>query len=202
MGDIIYLKEFSYEIIKDGECDSVIYFFMAERIQLEPVRNVEIVLVYPYDWNSQMTPWKHIGKGMEKTGEGDRFIEAFRDIFDSKYKKRYIGGYSLGGLMAMYMAYRCDGFDGAASVSGSMWYPGAIEFFSENFINENIKKVYISLGRKEALTKNSERAAVEVNTVRLVNILEKKCETVFEMNEGGHFTDIVKRVEKAIMALT
>ena len=100
------------------------------------------------------------------------------------------------------MAYRCDGFDGAASVSGSMWYPGAIEFFSENIINENIKKVYISLGRKEALTKNSERAAVEVNTVRLVNILEKKCETVFEMNEGGHFTDIVKRVEKAIMALT
>ena len=49
MGDIIYLKEFSYEIIKDGECDSVIYFFMAERIQLEPVRNGEIVLVYPYD---------------------------------------------------------------------------------------------------------------------------------------------------------
>ena len=67
---------------------------------------------------------------------------------------------------------------------------------------EDIKKVYISLGRKEALTKNSERAAVEVNTVRLVNILEKKCETVFEMNEGGHFTDIVKRVEKAITALT
>lgn len=202
MGDIRYLKEFSYEIIKDGECDSVIYFFMAERIHLEPVRNVEIVLVYPYDWNSQMTPWKHTGKGMEKTGEGDRFIEAFREIFDSKYEKRYIGGYSLGGLMAMYMAYRCDGFDGAASVSGSMWYPGAIEFFSENNIKENIKKVYISLGRKEALTKNSERAAVEINTVRLVNILEKKCETVFEMNEGGHFTDIVKRVEKAILALT
>lgn len=202
MSDIRYLKEFSYEIIKNGECDSVIYFFMAERIHLEPVRNVEIVLVYPYDWNSQMTPWKYNGTGMEKTGEGDRFIEAFMDIFGSKDKNRYIGGYSLGGLMAMYMAYRCDGFDGVASVSGSMWYPGAIEFFSEKSIKENIKKVYISIGKKEALTKNSERAAVEANTVRLVNVLEKKCETVFEMNEGGHFTDIVKRVEKAITALT
>lgn len=202
MSDIRYLKEFSYEIIKNGECDSVIYFFMAERIHLEPVRNVEIVLVYPYDWNSQMTPWKYNGTGMEKTGEGDRFIEAFMDIFGSKDKNRYIGGYSLGGLMAMYMAYRCDGFDGVASVSGSMWYPGAIEFFSEKSIKENIKKVYISIGKKEALTKNSERAAVEANTVRLVNVLEKKCETVFEMNEGGHFTDTVKRVEKAITALT
>lgn len=199
---MIYLKEFSYEIIKDGECGSVFYFFMAEKIYINPIKNVELVLIYPYEWNHQMTPWKYSGKGMEKTGGGDRFIESFMEIVDSSHKNKYIGGYSLGGLMAMYMAYKCSGFTGVASVSGSMWYPFAISFFENNNIMPDIKRAYVSLGNKEALTKNTERATVLANTERLVNILEDRCEVVYEINEGGHFTDIVKRVEKSIIALT
>lgn len=202
MSEIIYLKEFSYEIIEDGDSEAVIYFFMAERVEVKPVKNMRIVMIYPNDWSLQMTPWRYIGKGMENTGGGECFLEAFMEIYDESFAKHYIGGYSLGGLMALYAAYTKGVFDGVASVSGSMWYPGALDFFTKNSIDTGIKKAYISLGDKEALTKNPERVKVEENTRIIAGTLERDCDVIFEMNKGGHFTGILARVEKSILALT
>lgn len=196
----MYLKNCSYETIGDKDSQTVCYFFMAERINIEPVEGVRLVMIYPYDWNYCMTPWKYHDKNMGKTGGGEEFLSWFiSEIYDEKYKRQYIGGYSLGGLFALFAACEKELFDGVMSVSGSLWYPGALEYFNEKSIGKRIGKIYMSLGDKESLTKNAEREKVGFNTEKLAEVFGKTKEVFFEYNRGGHFTDINGRIIKSIL---
>lgn len=196
----MYLKKCSYETIGDKDSQTVCYFFMAERINIEPVEGVRLVMIYPYDWNYCMTPWKYHDKNMGKTGGGEEFLSWFiSEIYDEKYQRQYIGGYSLGGLFALFAACEKELFDGVMSVSGSLWYPGALEYFNEKSIGERIGKIYMSLGDKESLTKNAEREKVGFNTEKLAEVFGKTKEVFFEYNRGGHFTDINGRIAKSIL---
>lgn len=196
----MYLKNCSYETIGDKDSRTVCYFFMAERINIEPVEGVRLVMIYPYDWNYCMTPWKYHDKNMGKTGGGEEFLSWFvSEIYDEKYQRQYIGGYSLGGLFALFAACEKELFDGVMSVSGSLWYPGALEYFNEKSIGKRIGKIYMSLGDKESLTKNAEREKVGFNTEKLAEVFGKTKEVFFEYNRGGHFTDINGRIAKSIL---
>lgn len=196
----MYLKNCSYETIVDKDSQTVCYFFMAERINIEPVEGVRLVMIYPYDWNYCMTPWKYHDKNMGKTGGGEEFLSWFiSEIYDEKYQRQYIGGYSLGGLFALFAACEKELFDGVMSVSGSLWYPGALEYFNEKSIGKRIGKIYMSLGDKESLTKNAEREKVGFNTEKLAEVFGKTKEVFFEYNRGGHFTDINGRIAKSIL---
>lgn len=196
----MYLKNCSYETIGDKDSQTVCYFFMAERINIEPVEGVRLVMIYPYDWNYCMTPWKYHDKNMGKTGGGEEFLSWFiSEIYDEKYQRQYIGGYSLGGLFALFAACEKELFDGVMSVSGSLWYPGALEYFNEKSIGKRIGKIYMSLGDKESLTKNAEREKVGFNTEKLAEVFDKTKEVFFEYNRGGHFTDINERIAKSIL---
>lgn len=196
----MYLKNCSYETIGDKDSQTVCYFFMAERINIEPVEGVRLVMIYPYDWNYCMTPWKYHDKNMGKTGGGEEFLSWFiSEIYDEKYQRQYIGGYSLGGLFALFAACEKELFDGVMSVSGSLWYPGALEYFSEKSIGKRIGKIYMSLGDKESLTKNAEREKVGFNTEKLAEVFGRTKEVFFEYNRGGHFTDISERIVKSIL---
>lgn len=196
----MYLKNCSYETIGDKDSQTVCYFFMAERINIEPVEGVRLVMIYPYDWNYCMTPWKYHDKNMGKTGGGEEFLSWFiSEIYDEKYQGQYIGGYSLGGLFALFAACEKELFDGVMSVSGSLWYPGALEYFNEKSIGKRIGKIYMSLGDKESLTKNAEREKVGFNTEKLAEVFGKTKEVFFEYNRGGHFTDINGRIAKSIL---
>lgn len=196
----MYLKNCSYETIGDKDSQTVCYFFMAERINIEPVEGVRLVMIYPYDWNYCMTPWKYHDKNMGKTGGGEEFLSWFiSEIYDEKYQRQYIGGYSLGGLFALFTACEKELFDGVMSVSGSLWYPGALEYFNEKSIGKRIGKIYMSLGDKESLTKNAEREKVGFNTEKLAEVFGRTKEVFFEYNRGGHFTDINGRIIKSIL---
>ena len=196
----MYLKNCSYETIGDKDSQTVCYFFMAERINIEPVEGVRLVMIYPHDWNYCMTPWKYHDKNMGKTGGGEEFLSWFiSEIYDEKYKRQYIGGYSLGGLFALFAACEKELFDGVMSVSGSLWYPGALEYFNEKSIGKRIGKIYMSLGDKESLTKNAEREKVGFNTEKLAEVFGRTKEVFFEYNRGGHFTDINGRIIKSIL---
>lgn len=196
----MYLKNCSYETIGDKDSQTVCYFFMAERINIEPVEGVRLVMIYPYDWNYCMTPWKYHDKNMGKTGGGEEFLSWFiSEIYDEKYQRQYIGGYSLGGLFALFAACEKELFDGVMSVSGSLWYPGTLEYFNKKSIGKRIGKIYMSLGDKESLTKNAEREKVGFNTEKLAEVFGKTKDVFFEYNRGGHFTDINGRITKSIL---
>lgn len=83
----MYLKNCSYETIGDKDSQTVCYFFMAERINIEPVEGVRLVMIYPYDWNYCMTPWKYHDKNMGKTGGGEEFLSWFiSEIYDENIR--------------------------------------------------------------------------------------------------------------------
>ena len=174
-------------------------------------RDFSLAVISDIDWNRDLSPWpaKAVFKG-EPDFEGranehlaDLTVSVIPEILSSLPARPvsiYIAGYSLAGLFALYSLYECDIFDGAASCSGSLWYPDFTSFAMTHRINA--QRVYLSLGSKESRTKNPVMATVENNTgVIYRHLKDKGLATVFELNEGGHFTEPVLRTARGIVWL-
>jgi len=207
----------------DRPFDRIMYFFCAETVNIIPPDSVCLAMVYPEDWNNLMTPWEYSGKpfgslakaGAKEviTGGGMEFaiefaISGTRDVRDALGLDdnilQGIGGYSFGGLEALYMAYTQPVFDFAASVSGSLWYPGAMEYFTGNEPLNGIRGTYLSIGAREAMDKDEMRSKVIDNTKALAKWLGEDSpgaddrETMFELNMGGHFTEVKERIMRCL----
>ena len=208
MKKLLYLKNSRIEIyVKPGaEVNNILYVLAAETVELEPMDGICIAMVYPFDWTAYMTPWVHEGDIGGETGRGaeyakDFFFEVVSPVersLTANIKHRGIAGYSLGGLMALYMSVKLPGFDFVGSVSGSLWYTGAVEYFIGSRTKEEIRSAYFSLGNKEKNTKDPERSHVEDNTNLIVSALSRDIEVFYESNPGGHFTQIPERIKKCI----
>lgn len=110
-----------------------------------------------------------------------------------------IAGYSLGGLFALYTAYKTALFTRIASASGSFWFPDFVEFTEMQPFMKQPEKVYFSLGEKEYKTKNTLLASVQTNTQALYEKYKAQgIQTSFVLQEGGHFTQPNKRMAKGI----
>ena len=117
-----------------------------------------------------------------------------------EHEEIFITGYSLSGLFALCSIYNTDIFDGAVCCSGSLWFPGWVEFMQKNRIKKK-SLVYLSLGGKEEKTKNPLMAPVGINTRKQLSIFKKDSlikSVTLEMNPGGHFADTAMRVAKGI----
>ena len=108
-------------------------------------------------------------------------------------------GYSLGGLLSLYAAYRTGIFSRLASASGSLWYPGFVDFAGSHSMIRKPERIYLSLGAKEKKTRNAEMRCVEESTRAFCSLCRDRgiC-TLSEMNPGNHFTEPAKRMAKGI----
>lgn len=162
------------------------------------------------DWNSALSPWKapavFKGEGDFGCGADEYVSELVNEIvpaacaeYGLKPRAIYIAGYSMAGLFALYSLYKTDFFAGCASCSGSLWFPGFYEFASEHEFASSPSKIYLSLGDREAKTKNPVMATVEDKTRGIAERYKAKGYDVrFEMNQGGHFNDPELRTAKGI----
>ena len=113
-------------------------------------------------------------------------------------KSYYLGGYSLAGLFALWAAYRTDRFKGVAAASPSVWFPGFSEYMKEHEIRTN--SVYLSLGDKEAKTRNPVLAAVADRIQEAYDRLRSHdVRGTLEWNPGNHFRDPDIRTAKAFV---
>ena len=160
-----------------------------------------------------MTPWEcpPLYKGdSECKGCADNYLKVIEDKIIPKVEEYItntlhkeidyfgIAGYSLGGLFAVYSAYKTDTFKRIASASGSMWYPNFAEFVKENEISKNIDKIYFSLGNKEKNSKNELLRTVEDKTKEIQEYLGKNIDSIYEENQGNHFQDGALRMAEGI----
>ena len=164
------------------------------------------------DWNARLTPWPApaIRKGMDFGGQGGETLrQLVEEIIPAAEEgttpnKRFICGYSLSGLFALWSLTQTDAFAGAASVSGSLWYR---DF--PRLLNRSLKagafptgaQVYLSLGDTEAHTKNAVMATVEKATREVAEMLEANplvSRSILEMNAGGHFDNAAQRIAAGI----
>ncbi len=162
------------------------------------------------DWNISLSPWTApaVFKGEPDFGDGadeyinelvDEIVPAACSEAGLKPSAVYIAGYSMAGLFALYSLYKTDFFAGCASCSGSLWFLGFYEFASEHEFASAPSKLYLSLGDREAKTKNPVMATVEDKTRGISERYKAKgYDVYFEMNQGGHFNDPELRTAKGI----
>ena len=187
----------------------------AVHTELEKLTTADFTLatVNITEWNSDLPPWEipPVYKNDEPfMGGADAYLETLTGeiipaiIGELGSEPAYIAlaGYSLAGLFAVYAMYRTDRFARIASASGSMWYPGFMDFVKSHKPEALPKKLYLSLGDKEARTRNQVMATVEQNTGTLYDYYKSLgVEAVFEMNSGNHFQNVAQRMAKGIVWL-
>lgn len=107
---------------------------------------------------------------------------------------RGLAGYSLAGLFTVYALYKTDLFSRAASMSGSLWYPGFKDFALQNTLYIAPQHLYFSLGDKEARARNQYLKTVQQCTEELAaHYRSLGINTCYELNPGGHYRDIISR---------
>ena len=90
--------------------------------------------------------------------------------------------------------YKCDAFDRVASISGSLWFPDFKEYVMEHTLPKRPDKLYLSLGDREARTRNPYLKTVRENTETIVrHYRESGLDVTWELNHGNHFKDAALR---------
>ena len=112
-------------------------------------------------------------------------------------KSLILGGYSLGGLFALWSVTRTDAFDAVFAGSPSLWMEGWNEYADAHPLK--VKYAYMSLGDKEECTRKQPFCIIGDR----VRQQHKRHETqlgadhcILEWNVGGHFNEIELRKAK------
>ena len=183
------------------------------RENLPPERVPILVSMEGADWDRDLSPWSAEGvfRGQSFTGGAEDYLRrlteeavpALEEKLPRPVRSRLLAGYSLAGLFSLWAGYRCGLFDGIASVSGSLWYDGFLDFMRENALSPSVKRICLSLGDREKNAKNPRMAKVEDATREAAELLRERTglPVPFELNPGGHFRDVPERIAKAVLYL-
>jgi len=155
------------------------------------------MLAAEVDWFQDLSPWR-VPAVSGKIAFGDGAEETLEKILNltGEPGKRYIlGGYSMGGLFALWAACRTDAFSAVAAASPSVWFPGFTEYMTSGGIRTGC--VYLSLGDREEKTRNPVMATVG-DRIREIHawLRAREIPCCLEWNEGNHFRDLEERMAK------
>lgn len=162
--------------------------------------------------NRDFTPWEAPALSKQQSpfeGGAKQYLSCLTDELMPELEKKYpidrqrntLLGYSLGGLVSLYALYHTSAFYQVASLSGSLWFEGWIDFMRCHCPRRTDAKVYLSLGSTEARSKNSRLAQVDVCTAQTKSLLQQQLwegRVTFEWNRGGHFSGIPRRFIRAL----
>ena len=193
-----------YLVCDRGEGPDCADLFMAM-----PGSAAALITVSVPDWNRDLTPWKApaVFRGAPPFGDGaDAYLEELIRITEEAEERaglipgvRALAGYSLAGLFAVYAAFRTDRFSLFGSASGSLWYPGFLDFAAKTPFAGVPKAAYFSVGDREKASKNPLMKTVEERTQDAAALfLARGVPSIFEKNHGNHFVDGPLRTAKAL----
>jgi predicted alpha/beta superfamily hydrolase len=174
--------------------------------------------VQPGNWNDDYTPWPATALTKDSEPFGgcaatylSLLAHCIKPFMDAHYKTKQepentaLIGYSLGGLAALYALYTSATFGKIGSLSGSLWFEGWKEFMHSNMPVDVGSRVYLSLGKGEELSRNQRMAKVGDCTRTAAELLSQQLVSVdnlkLEWNNGGHFTEIPQRYQRALLWL-
>lgn len=196
---VIYLNTFS------EEAEQVV-----AELQKHNLPAFSLVCVSNLDWNRDMVPWDHppvLKKGEPFAGGADEYLRLLTGTILPEAEKtlpgvprwRGLAGYSLAGLFAVYAIYGTDVFPRIASMSGSLWFPGMLEYIRSHPCKRVPDCVYLSLGDRESKTRNPFLCTVRGNTEALADYCrDQGIRSVFQLNPGNHFNNPAGRTADGI----
>lgn len=155
------------------------------------------LLAVKVDWFRDLSPWPvHEVFGNADFGDGaQETLEQILTLTGIPGKRYVLGGYSMGGLFALWAACRTDAFSSVAAVSPSVWFPGFTEYLTDRGVLA--KSVYLSLGDREEKVRNRTLATVG-NRIREIHawMESQAVPCCLEWNAGNHFRDLEERMAK------
>lgn len=161
------------------------------------------------DWEQELMPWPEpvvsrrpeVGSGAKATLHfvaNQLLPSLLEDPRLSKHIPVVLGGYSLGGLFALWAACQTDRFHSIAAGSPSLWAGDWPQYAATHPILA--RHVYLSLGDREEHTKNKTMARsadrLRAEYARLQNQLGESGTTLV-WEQGGHFNDPAGRMVRA-----
>lgn len=164
------------------------------------------------NWNKDFSPWEAVPvfgeMGFSGGGEAmlkwllQNCIPAIEESRQHSFwpQKRLLAGYSLAGLFSLWAFYESDQFGGAASCSGSLWFPGWREYIGTHR-SKSKGSIYLSLGKKEEKTRNAVMAQIgEMTKFQYEQIVrdERIEHKILEYHSGGHFHEAENRIARGI----
>lgn len=163
-----------------------------------------LVTVSGLNWEAELSPWAagNLFKYSEMfTGGANAYLQFLTQQVLPQAEAglngvlwRGLAGYSLAGLFTVYALYKTDLFSRAASMSGSLWYPGFKDFALQNTLCKAPQHLYFSLGDKEARARNQYLKTVQQCTEELAaHYRSLGINTFYELNPGGHYRNIISR---------
>ena len=185
------------------------------QLLLEACRQVEcsgfnLVTISGLHWNQELSPWPVdtvVSRDDNFAGEAEQWLGLLAgDVLPAVERSlaaaptwRCLAGYSLAGLFAVWTAHQCDLFTRILSASGSMWYPGWLEYAQEHSPAVALSGLYLSVGDKESTSRNAVLQTVGERTQALAALMARRGVNVkFEFNPGNHFKNPPLRVAKGI----
>ena len=158
------------------------------------------------DWMLDLMPWPdgNISRDPEAGKHGQDTLQYVLLSLIPELQSRFgplpiiLGGYSLGGLFALWASTQTDSFKAIAAASPSVWIKDWIPFARKHV--PMAEAVYLSLGDKEEHVKNQAIARVGDNLRTQYTLLQEQlgpnqCTLVWE--QGGHFNDNEGRLARA-----
>ena len=185
------------------------------QLLLEACRQVgcsgfNLVTISGLHWNQELSPWPVetvVSRDDRFEGQADQWLSVLTGevvpqverLLDAPPVWRCLAGYSLAGLFAVWTAYRCDLFTRILSASGSMWYPGWLEFARDHELAVPLQGIYLSVGDKESTSRNAVLQTVGERTRQIADLMASRgIAATFELNPGNHFKNPPLRVVKGI----
>lgn len=169
-----------------------------------------LVTISGLHWNQELSPWPVdtvVSKDDNFSGGAPQWLPLLTDevvpqverLLDAPPTWRLLAGYSLAGLFAVWTAFQCDLFTRILSASGSMWYPGWLEYAREHEPVAPLQGIYLSVGDKESTSRNAVLQTVGERTRAMADLMaERGIPSKFELNPGNHFKNPPLRVAKGI----
>jgi len=178
----------------------------AQRVYGELQTPCMLACVDGADWARDFTPWPAPGlrAGERFAGEAEAYMERLCTVLMPQLERmlpaeasgRYLCGYSLAGLFAVWSWLRGGPWDGVGCFSGSVWYDGFADWALG--MMPDPAALSLSIGQREKRTREPRMVQGECCMRRLAQAWEERMPVSFALEPGGHFTDVPGRIARGI----
>ena len=177
----------------------------ALRAALDDAPAHTLICVHGFDWERDLSPWPAppLGRGRPFAGGAGECLPLLTEAILPKAEAllpappawRAIAGYSLAGLFALWALGQTDIFSRAASMSGSLWYPGLHAYLSTHTPPRRPECIYLSLGDREARARDPALKTVRRATEAVAaHFRAQNIPTALEFPPGNHFQNVTERM--------
>ena len=185
-------------LLNDGELDYLSYLS----------QSVILVGLVPENRLNDFTPWQASSLkegGSDFGGKVDQYHQKlFQGILTTLQKDYLIdesriayGGYSLGGLAAVYSLYSSHlPATCVFSICGSFWYPNFIDFCREHDLIQSQSLIYLQNGQTEGANHSNRLSKAPVFARDLHNLISEAVPSTYSTFDAyGHHEALVQRYQ-------